>query len=157
MLRWLDRAVEALLGLIALALAGTAFSQVVARYAFASAFTWVLELDVLLLVWLTLLSGYVGVRRGAHMASDFALGRLSPAARRRIAIVSQLLCAAFVALAGWKSLEIVDAMQGMAFASIPVGQPAMYWSLPVGMGLMLLAIAAEIVRLARGGSRNERR
>jgi C4-dicarboxylate transporter DctQ subunit len=152
-LRWLDRAVETLLGLLALALAGTAFAQVLARYVFSSAFTWVLELDVLLLVWLTLLSGYVGVRRGSHMASDFALGRLSAAARRRLAIVSQLLCAAFVALAGWKSFDIIDAMQGMAFASIPVGQPALYWSLPVGMGLMLLAIAAAIVRLARGGAR----
>jgi TRAP-type C4-dicarboxylate transport system permease small subunit len=150
MLRWLDRAVETLLGLLALALAGTAFAQVVARYVFASAFTWVLELDVLLLVWLTMLSGYVGVRRGAHMASDFALGRLSGAARRRIAIASQLLCGAFVGLAGWKSFDVIDAMQGMAFASIPVGQPVLYWALPVGMGLMLLAIAAEILRLARG-------
>jgi TRAP-type C4-dicarboxylate transport system permease small subunit len=149
MLRLLDRAVESALALLSLLLIATAFAQVVARYALSRPFTWVLELDVLLLVWLTLLSGYVGVRRGAHMASDFALNRLAAAARRRIAIVSQLLCAAFVALAGWKSFEIVDAMQGMAFASIPVGQPAMYWSLPVGMGLMLLAIVAEIARLVR--------
>ncbi len=153
MLRLLDRAVEGAIALIALALVSTAFGQVVARYAFSRPFTWMLELDVLLLVWLTLLSGYVGVRRGTHMASDFALGRLSAAARRRLALASQLLCAAFVALAGWKSFEIIDAMEGMAFVSIPLGQPALYWSLPVGMGLMLAAIAAEIVRLMRGRAR----
>jgi TRAP-type C4-dicarboxylate transport system permease small subunit len=148
MLRLLDRAVEAALGLISVALLATAGGQVIARYVFARPFTWVLELDVLLLVWLTMLSGYAGVRRGAHMASTFALGRLTAAARVRVAIVAQGLCAVLVALTGWKSFEILDAMQGMGFASLPVGQPALYWALPVGMGLMLLAIVADIVRLA---------
>lgn len=144
MLRWLDRAVEALLGLLALALVGTAFAQVVARYVFSRPFTWVLELDVLLLVWATLLAGYVGVRRNAHMAVDFLVSRWQPANQRRAALVSLMLSATFAALLGWKSFEVIDAMDGISFTSIPIGQPVMYWALPVGSALMLVAFAQAL-------------
>jgi TRAP-type C4-dicarboxylate transport system permease small subunit len=149
MLRWLDRAVETALGLLATALVATAFAQVVARYAFARPFTWVLELDVLLLVWATLLAGYVGVRRNAHMAVDFLVARWSPANRRRAALASLALSLAFVALLGWKSFEVIDAMEGISFTSIPLGQPAMYWALPVGSALMLVALAQALAERLR--------
>lgn len=149
MFRVLDRAIETLLGLIATALVATAFGQVVARYVFSRPFAWVLEVDVLLLVWATMLAGYVGVRRNGHMAVDAFVLTWSARNRRRVAIANQLLCLAFVALCGWKSFEVIDAMQGIAFTSIPIGQPVMYWSLPVGCGLMALALAAGFPALLR--------
>lgn len=149
MLRILDRAVETAIGAIAVALIATAFAQVVARYVFAHSFAWVLEIDILLLVWMTLLSGYLGVRRRAHMAADFLVERLAARARRRFALAVQGLCAFLVVVVGWASLEIVESMQGMYFVSVPVEQTVLYASLPVGMALMLLALAVEIVRLLR--------
>lgn len=147
--RGLDRLVEIAIGVIAVALVVTAFGQVVARYLFSHSFVWVLEVDVLLMVWLTFLSGYVGVRRRAHMATDFVVASLSAAARRRAAIVVALLSAALVAIIGWSSREVLDAMSGMQFVSIPIEQNVMYASVPVGMGLMLVAIVAELVELVR--------
>lgn len=149
MLRGLDRAVETLLGLLATSLIATAFGQVVARYAFSSPFTWVLELDVLLMVWAAMLAGYVGVRRNAHMAVDLLVARAGAALRRRIALVNQVLCIAFVALCGWKSAAVIDAMQGMSFTSIPVGQPLLYWSVPVGCALMLVALTTGLLEMLR--------
>lgn len=150
MLQRLDRLVEFTIGAIAVALIGTAFGQVVARYAFGESFAWVLEVDVMLMAWLTMLSGYVGVRRHAHMATDFLVARLSPAWRRRMAIVAGLLCALIVAIIGWTSQSIVDSMRGMYFVSIHVEQTVLYASLPVGMGLMLLAILVDLAKLVRG-------
>jgi TRAP-type C4-dicarboxylate transport system permease small subunit len=150
MLRALDRAVEALLGLIAVALIATAFGQVVARYVFSRPFTWVLELGVLLVVWAAMLAGYLGVRRNAHMAVDMLVARASAANRRRIALVNQALCMMFVGLCGWKSLDVIEAMQGMRFTSIPLELPVMYWALPAGCGLMLVALAAGVPELLRG-------
>lgn len=149
MLHRLDRLVEYTIGAIAVALVATAFGQVVARYVFGESFAWVLEVDVMLMVWLTMLSGYVGVRRRAHMATDFLVAPLSPAWRRRMAIIAGLLCALIVAIIGWTSQTIVDSMSGMYFVSIHVEQTVMYASLPVGMGLMLLAILVDLARLAR--------
>lgn len=152
MLRILDRAVEVALGLLALALIGTAFAQVVARYAFGRPFSWVLELDVLLLVWATLLSGYLGARRGLHMAVDVLVARWSASNRRRADIVSHLLCIGFAAIMVWKSFEVIEAMEGIPFASLAVGQPWLYWSLPVGGGLMLVALVDSLARRLRAGS-----
>lgn len=144
MLRILDRAIEFVVGAIALALIATAFGQVIARYLFGQAFSWVLEVDVLLMVWLTLLSGYVGVRRHSHMATDFLVARLSLPMQRVAALAVQLLCALLVIVIGWNSFVVIDAMQGMRFVSIDIEQTVLYWSLPVGMGLMLVAIVVEV-------------
>ena len=146
MLKLLDRAIEILIALVATALLLTAFGQVIARYVFDRPFTWVLELDVLLLVWLTFLSGYVGVRRNLHMAVDFVIAKWSPAWRKRASLFALLLSAVFTAVLGYTSLPVVESMEGMLFAALDVGQPWMYWSVPVGAALMLVAFAAEFVR-----------
>ena len=88
MLKPLDRTIEILIAVIAVALLVTAFGQVVARFVFNQPFTWVLELDVLLLVWLTMLSGYIGVRRNLHMAVDFIVAQWHPQWRRAAALLS---------------------------------------------------------------------
>ncbi len=150
MLKLLDRAVAALIGLIAAGLLVTAFGQVIARYLFNRPFTWVLELDVVLLVWLTMLSGYVGVRRNLHMAVDFVVAKWPPGARRAAALGSLLLSAGFTAVLLWASFPVIDAMEGMEFVALGAAQNWMYWSLPAGAGLMLVAFAAELWRRARG-------
>jgi TRAP-type C4-dicarboxylate transport system permease small subunit len=151
-LRILDRAIESAIGVIMLALIATAFGQVIARYVFGQAFSWVLEVDVLLMVWLTLLSGYLGVRRGSHMATDFLVAKLPLRQQWIAALAVQALCGLLVAVIGGNSFVIIDAMQGMRFVSIDIEQTALYWSLPVGMGLMLVAIVVEFAaRLRRDG------
>ena len=146
MLRGLDRAVAALIGLIAAILLATAFAQVVARYAFNRPFTWVLELDVVLLVWLTFLAGYVGVRRRAHMAVDALVEKMPPARRRAAVLAGIALSFGFSALLFWTGFAVIDGMEGIPFAALPVGQSWMYWSLPIGAGLMALALAVDFAR-----------
>lgn len=151
MLKLLDRAVAAAIGLIAAALLATAFGQVIARYVFNRPFTWVLELDVVLMVWLTMLAGYIGVRRNLHMAVDFIVAKWPPAARRAAALLSLFLSAGFTGVLLWASFPVIDAMEGMAFVALGAAQNWMYWSLPAGAALMLIAFAAELWRRARGG------
>src|SRR5262245_46061147 len=118
MLKLLDRAVAGLIGLISAALLVTAFGQVIARYVFSRPFTWVLELDVMLLVWLTMLAGYIGVRRNLHMSVDFIVAKWRPGARRAMALLSLLLSLAFTAVVFWVSFPVIDAMEGMTFTSL---------------------------------------
>lgn len=145
MIRLLDRAVEAVLGLLLAALIFTAGGQVIARYLFSRPFSWVLELDVLILVWATLLSGYVGVRRNLHMAVDFCVAPLAAPLRKLATLASLALSALFCAIFGWTSFEVIDAMDGIPFTSLALGQPWLYWPLPAGAALMLVALAAEFI------------
>ncbi len=143
MIRLLDRAIEVVLGLLLAALIVTAGGQVIARYLFSQSFSWVLELDVLLLVWATMLSGYVGARRNLHMAVDFGVAQLAAPLRKLAILASLALSALFCAVFGWTSFAVIDAMDGIPFTSLTVGQPWLYWSLPVGAALMLFALAVE--------------
>ncbi|MCW5771566.1 MAG: TRAP transporter small permease subunit [Rhodospirillaceae bacterium] len=146
MLKLLDRTIEILIGLLAVALLVTAFGQVVARYAFGQPFTWVLELDVLLLVWLAMLSGYIGIRRNIHMAVEFVVAKFPRRLRRFTSLASVAASAAFTATLAWTSLPVIDSMEGMDFTALGIGQPWMYWAVPTGGVLMLIAFAVEFRR-----------
>lgn len=143
-LRWLDRAVEALLGLALVALLAIGTAQVVLRVAASQSLSWALEGSIVLLVWATMLSGYIGVRRDIHLSADF-LGFSGEGRLRQVRDgVGVLLCLVFLATYGVASLTVIDAMDGIPFTSLPFGQPVLYWSLPVGAALMTLAFLVRI-------------
>jgi len=148
-LRWLDRAVETLLALALLALLAIGTAQVVLRYVLSRPLPWALEASILLLVWATMLCGYVGVRRDVHLSADFlgwsGRGRL----RQLRDSIGVLLCLLFLAAYGFSSIRVIDAMDGIPFTALPFEQPVLYWSLPVGAALMALAFAARVANSLR--------
>jgi TRAP-type C4-dicarboxylate transport system permease small subunit len=144
--RWLDRTVETLLALALVALLAIGTAQVVLRFALSRPLPWALEGSIFLLVWATMLSGYIGVRRDIHLSADF-LGWSGQGRLRQIRDgLGVVLCLVFVSTYGIASLTVVDAMDGIPFTSLPFEQPVLYWSLPVGAALMALAL---LVRLAQ--------
>lgn len=143
-LRALDRGIETLLMLLLATLVGIGGLQVVWRFIFDSPLSWVLEASVILMVWATMLSGYVGVRSNTHLSADFLGLALTPGLRRALDGATVLLCLLFLGVYGWTSLDVIDAMDGIPFTSIPLEQPALYWALPVGAVLMALAFVARM-------------
>lgn len=143
-LRVLDRAVEFALFAILAALVVIGGLQVVWRFVLDNPLAWVLEVSVILMVWATMLSGYVGVRRNAHLSADFAGLAMRPRTRWLLDGLTLVLCLVFLAVYGWTSLAVIDAMEGIPFTSIPVTQPALYWSLPVGAVLMAVAFLVRL-------------
>jgi len=143
-MRWLDLAVEWSLAALLAVLVFIGGAQVVWRYLLGNPLSWVLEASVILMVWATMLSGYVGVRRNIHLSADFAGFRWRPRVRWWLELASLLLCLAFVVIYGSASIEVVDAMEGIPFASVPLTQPALYWSLPAGAVLMALALLERL-------------
>ena len=143
-MRVLDRAVEFTLGAILAVLVAIGGLQVVFRFLLDNPLAWVLEVSVILMVWATMLSGYVGVRRNSHLSADFLGVTMKPATRWALDGLTMLLCLVFLAVYGWTSLDVIDAMEGIPFTSIPVTQPALYWSLPAGAVLMAVAFGARL-------------
>ena len=136
----LDRVVEWLLALILALLVVIGGGQVLLRFVFHSPLSWALESSVILLVWATMLSGYVGVRRDCHLSADFLGLRMGPAARWWLQVASLVLCLVFVAVYGWTSIVVIDAIEGIPFTSLPITQPVLYWSLPISAVLMGIAL-----------------
>jgi TRAP-type C4-dicarboxylate transport system permease small subunit len=149
-LGWLDRAVLALLGLSLVALVLIAGAQIVLRETVGIAMPWAMELSVLLMVWATMLTGYTGVRRNAHLSADFLGLSSSERTRRVLSTLALLLSLVFVLVYGWESRLVIDAMEGIPFTSLPITQPVLYWSLPVGAFLMALALLDRLWLQIRG-------
>ena len=143
-MRVLDRAVEFTLGAILAVLVAIGGLQVVFRFVLDNPLAWVLEVSVILMVWATMLSGYVGVRRNSHLSADFLGVTMKPATRWALDGLTMLLCLVFLVVYGWTSLDVIDATEGIPFTSIPVTQPALYWSLPAGAVLMAVAFGARL-------------
>ena len=150
LLRNLDRLVEWLLTAVLAVLVVIGGAQVLFRFLLHSPLSWALEASVILLVWATMLSGYVGVRRDCHLSADFLGLQLSPVTRWALQVASLVLCLVFVALYGWTSLVVIDAMEGIPFTALPITQPVLYWSLPVSAVLMAVALLDRLrLRLGR--------
>lgn len=145
-LRWLDRAIEALLGAALLGLVAIGAAQIFCRFVLGRPLSWVLEASILGLVWATMLSGYLGVRRDTHLSADFLGWSGGERMRWGRDLVGLLLCLGFTATYGIVSWPVIDAMSGIGFTSIPVGQPVLYWSLPVSAALMALAFLDRLLR-----------
>lgn len=136
----LDRIIEWLLALVLALLVIIGGMQIIFRFVLHSPLSWALEASVLLLVWATMLSGYVGVRRDCHLSADFLGLQMSPVARWGLQVASLVLCLVFVAVYGWTSMVVIDAMEGIPFTALPITQPVLYWSLPVSAVLMAVAL-----------------
>lgn len=144
MLRLLDIAVEWLLAALLAVLVLIGGAQIVWRFVLGSPLSWVIEVSILLMVWATMLAGYVGVRRNVHLSADFTGFQARPRLRWWLDLASLVLCLVFVGTYGIASFQVIDAMDGIPFTSIPVGQPVLYWSLPAGALLMALALLARM-------------
>jgi TRAP-type C4-dicarboxylate transport system permease small subunit len=146
MLRILDTAIEWLLGGLLAVLVIIGGAQVVWRYVLGNPLSWVMEVSVILMIWATMLSGYIGVRRNIHLSADFAGFQSSPRVRWWMELASLLLCLLFAGIYGSASMKVIDSMDGIPFTSIPLTQPVLYWSLPAGAALMALALLERIRR-----------
>jgi len=146
----LDRIVLALLGLALLSLVGIGGAQIVLRETIGTPLPWAMELSVLIMIWATMLTGYVGVRRNSHLSADFLGLSMSERARRALTTLALLLSLLFVLVYGWQSRLVIDAMEGIPFTSLTVTQPVLYWSLPVGALLMALALMHRLWLQVRG-------
>jgi TRAP-type C4-dicarboxylate transport system permease small subunit len=140
----LDMLIEWFLGALLAFLVCIGGAQVLLRFVLNSPLSWVEELSIVLMVWATMLSGYVGVRRNIHLSADFVGLNMNPNTRWRLDLAGLLLCMLFLCVYGASSIKVIDAMEGIPFASLPFTQPALYWSLPVGALLMALALATRI-------------
>lgn len=138
-------------------------TQIVLRYVFNDSLLWAEEMCRYMLVWLAFLGVVLSYERGEVAALTFA----SAALGRVPALLLAILCAALSAVLclllvwyGWKFAQLAGTSRipAMRFilediygADAPTA-PGIFWvyvALPVGMGLVVLRLLADMVLCAR--------
>ncbi len=147
---WAGLAVSAATLLTSFAL--VAYS-VAMRYLLGRPVPWVDELVGYLLVGLVMLAAADAMRRGEHIAVDLITDRLPTAAQRVmtvVALVSVAFCGIVLVVAGLETAAFTKLLgiRSMGHLNVPMHIPQLL--IPVGGGLLALAAAGGLLRLALG-------
>jgi TRAP-type C4-dicarboxylate transport system permease small subunit len=147
-----DRLMGWLLALCLAAMTGVVFTAVVFRYVLNSPLDWTGELASLLFAWLTFAGAYVGSRSRSHVRID-ALTLLLPVRAQQI--LQRLADVGVLLLLGifiWQGCSLTWITRGLEYPAMEISRGYLYASLPVGAGLMLVAIFLSWREDRRGGT-----
>ncbi len=145
----INRGVETVVGVLAMAMAAVTGLQVVFRYGLNHSLFWSEEVGRILLVWITFLGATIAFRRKAHVGIDVAVRRLTPRAQRCVErVLLGLSSIFFLVLVGY-GLRFIRfiAYQKTAALGLPMGLP--YAVIPLS-GLIFLIHAVSLA-LEHGG------
>ncbi len=117
---------------------------------------WVTELAELLMVWVTFLGGACAARRGAQMTITEFIDKLSGGARRAADAAVGVFAAGVLAALVWYGINITIAGWGNELTVLHVPMSIQYLGMPVGCAAMLVWVLWDLVRIARGDSREVR-
>ena len=128
------------------------FMNVVARYAFDTGFTWVLEAVQYLFAWVVLVGAAYGIRAGIHLGIDILTIRFPIPVQRWLGLIAVSVCLAFALPVLWLSIEYTWKVWQWGDLSLDLQIPQWipYLAIPVGMGLMCWHLAGVALRIWRG-------
>ena len=143
------RALEVLVIVLVVALAGEVTLGVVFR-SIGRSLAWYDEVASVMLAWLTFYGSALASVRRAHIGCPELVDQASPAVRRLLNIVAQLLVIAFFALLGWVGASILPILAGDALVSVPAVPMSVVQSvIPISCVLILVAEIIQLIVLLR--------
>ncbi len=151
--RWIARAEVALVGVVLVASLLITLYAIVARNLGHSTGDWVLKLPELMLVWMTFLGMGALVTEHGHVAADMFLLRFSPRWQRVALTASALITAGVLALILAGAISIVRTQFAVGATDDELfGVPSalVFAGLPLGLGITVLHLLAELYAIWRG-------
>jgi len=120
-LRILNRAEEAVICLLLVAMTVLVFVDVVMRFGFNTGFMWSQELTLYMSAWFVLLGASYGLKAGSHIGMDAFVKIFAPMGRRiltGIGCVLGLIYCALILYGGWQYLKKIKRI-GIGLEDIP--------------------------------------
>jgi len=151
--RAVNRVVEIIGGGVLCTIVGTIFVNAVSRYAFNYSFNWVEELVIYLTPWLAMTGLFLAIRRGTMIRIDYFYEKFTPAAKRPIGILGNILCVGVLCFLGGISFNYVTLFGGDLTVHMRFLKGFSTSALMIGGFAAALAFLAVLVREARRGNR----
>jgi C4-dicarboxylate transporter DctQ subunit len=143
-MRALNRAEEIILAFMLLQVGCSIFLQVVMRFVFNSAISWLDELIHIEVIALAFFGAALGVKHGAHISVDVVKDTVGAVWRRRLEAFGHLVLAAYSGLViycGW-SLIALMAARSHATPTLQIPKHYLYIMVAIGMGVIGVRSAA---------------
>ena len=143
--RVIDAVVFYLAALALGALSIICIAQVIARYAFHSAFVWAEEASIVILLWVTWIAACLAVKQRAHLRVTIVEDRLKPKTKIVIQLGLSFAAVVFLSVVALTGRLVMDSMLNMTLLSIPgIPMSIMYASVPAGSILMIFYLIRRI-------------
>lgn len=107
------------------------------RYVLNDALPWPEELARYAMIWLAWLGGGLALRRGAHVATDLLVSRLTPRARRVLLFVGNVLVIGFLLIVLINGITLVGRVSQQSTVALGISMQIPYAAAPLGAALML--------------------
>jgi TRAP-type C4-dicarboxylate transport system permease small subunit len=118
--------------------------------AIGKSLSWYDEVASVMLAWLTFYGSALASVRRAHISCPEVVDKASPATRRVLGIVVQVLVIAFFVLLGWVGASILPIIASESLVSVPVVSMAVVQSvIPVSCVLIVIAEVLYLLELLR--------
>lgn len=136
-----EKAVVFFMGIIALVIP----YEVLGRYVLGSMPMWSGEAATYSLVWVSMMGGAVGLRKGCQVGITFVVGKLAPAPARLAGLAGTLVLLSFLTVMIYFGLQqtFVNMRQISPALGLPMAFP--YAALPAGFSLMWLFTVEEML------------
>jgi TRAP-type C4-dicarboxylate transport system permease small subunit len=154
-IRWIGKTVDYSVICLGGALAVLIFINVV-MHAMGKDLAWLTELGEMIMVWVTFLGGAAAAQRGAHMAINEFLDKLSPERRKWADAAVQIFTLVVVGVVLVFGVRIVQSSWGNVLTTLEWPMAWQYMPLPLGMGLMGVFVAWDLILILRGVPREQR-
>lgn len=147
-MRILNRTEEYALALMLIQVGCSIFLQVVMRFTFNSAISWLDELIHIEVIAMTFFGAALGVKHGAHISVDVVKGLLREPGKRLLESLGHLVLAAYSGLViyfGWSLIALMAARSHVT-PTLQIPKHYLYIMVCIGMGVIGLRSAVLGVR-----------
>ena len=114
--------------------------SVISRFAFNSPVAWQYEITLVCLSWIVFIGMSMTFHNDEHMRLTFVSNRFQPKMRAFWLTAMDMLCFAFLVVAGILSISIVKNSMQTMYQTIPVARGFFYMPFPIGALMSLFQI-----------------
>ena len=125
------------------------FGQVITRYIFGWTPHFGEELARYLFVWVVFLSLPLVAKHGGHMCIETITSRVKGKTLKTLNILADIFSIAFLAIMVWNGLRMVALANYQTSPAMMIPMSWVYAVIPFGCGVMLIYVAANLVRVLR--------
>lgn len=112
------------------------------RYVMNDALAWIEELARFSMIWLTWIGAGLALRRGAHLAVEFFVDRLSSTFRSIVILVGRLGILVFLFIVFWWGFQLTSSVSMQSTVALGVSMQVPYSAMPVGAVLLAYHLIA---------------
>jgi len=130
--------------------------QIFFRFVVYRPVPWSEELARYLMVWMGMLGSVIALRKGRHIGVSFLVDRLGGWKRTIVQRLVEVILMGFLGIVGWEGLNLALFNAPQLSAAMEISMAIPYAAIPVGAGMMIVELAAEILGTCfpRGGGVN---